>query len=179
MHTEDHREIITYKDVANKLKKNMLTSKRMVIALMIMCSIPICIPLPMMIMGGVYEYAIVVSIPVALIIGYSAYLSIICTRQACKINDGHFKVREDVLVSVYVRTRPRYGYLSSGEIQEYVFDFESGRQFVVNTSKKDGSRLEFAGKHSNKGDVFYVVTFDDEPNEVVLAYSGAIFQYKQ
>lgn len=179
MHTEDHREIITYKDVANKLKKNMLTSKRMIIALMIACTVPICIPLPMMIMGEVYEYAIVVSIPIALIIGYTVYLSIICIRQASKINDGHFKVREDVLVSVYIRTRPRYGYLSSGEIQEYVFDFESGRQFVVNTSKKDGTRLEFAGKHSNKGDVFYVVTFDDEPNEVVLAYSGAIFQYKQ
>jgi len=179
MHTEDHREIITYKDVASNLKKNMLTSKRMIIALMIACTVPICIPLPMMIMGGVYEYAIVVSIPIALIIGYIVYLSIICMRQAGKINDGHFKVREDVLVNVYVRTRPKRITRSRVDIHEYVFDFESGRQFVVNTSKKDGTRLEFAGKHSNKGDVFYVVTFDDEPNEVVLAYSGAIFQYKQ
>lgn len=179
MYTEDHREIITYKDVASNLKKNMLTSKRMIIALMIACTVPICIPLPMMLMGGVYEYAIVVSIPIALIIGYTVYLSIICIRQACKINGGHFKVREDVLLSVYVRTRPRYGYLSSGEIQEYVFDFESGRQFVVNTAKKDGTRLEFAGKHSNKGDLFYVVIFDEKPNDVVLAYSGVLFQYMQ
>ncbi|MBQ3012369.1 MAG: hypothetical protein IJD74_02400 [Clostridia bacterium] len=179
MYTEDHREIITYKDVASNLKKNMLTSKRMIIALMIACTVPICIPLPMMIMGGVYEYAIVVSIPIALIIGYTVYLSIICMRQTGKINDGHFKVREDVLVNVYVRTRPKRSTRSRVDIHEYVFDFESGRQFVVNTAKKDGTRLEFAGKHSNKGDVFYVVTFDDEPNEVVLAYSGAIFQYKQ
>ena len=179
MYTEDHREIITYKDFASNLKKNMLTSKRMIIALMIACTVPICIPLPMMIMGGVYEYAIVVSIPIALIIGYTVYLSIICMRQAGKINDGHFKVREDVLVSAYLRKRTVRTHRSAIEIQEYVFDFESGRQFIARTTKRDGTRLEFAGKHSNKGDVFYVVTFDDEPNEVVLAYSGAIFQYKQ
>ena len=179
MYKEDRREIITYKDVANKLKKNMLTLKRMVIALMIVCTIPICIPLPMMIMGGVYEYVIVVSITIALIIGYAVYLSIICMRQAGKINDGHFKVREDVLVNVYVRTRPMRSTRSRVDIHEYVFDFESGRQFVVNTAKKDGTRLEFAGKHSNKGDLFYVVTFDEKPNDVVLAYSGVLFQYMQ
>ncbi len=179
MYKEDRREIITYKDVADNLKKNMLTSKRMIIALMIACTVPICIPLPMMIMGGVYEYAIVVSITVALIIGYAVYLSIAYLRQASKINGGHFKVREDVLVSVYLRKRTVRSVRSRVEIQEYVFDFESGRQFVVKTTTKDGTRLEFSGKHSNKGDAFYVVTFDEKPNEVVLAYSGAIFQYKQ
>lgn len=179
MYKEDHREIITYKDVANNLKKNMLTSKRMVIALMIAGTVPICIPLPMMIMGGVYEYAIVVSIPIALIIGYAVYLSIICIRQVSKINDGHFKVREDVLVSAYLRKRTVRTHRSAIEIQEYVFDFESGRQFIARTTKRDGTRLEFAGKHSNKGDVFYVVTFDEKPNDVVLAYSGVLFQYRQ
>ena len=179
MYTEDHREIITYKDVASNLKKNMLTSKRMAIVLMIALAIPMCIPLPMMIAGRVFEYVIVVSFPIALIIGYEIYSSIAYVRRAHKINGGHFKVREDVLVSVYVQTRFVPSSRRRVEIQEYVFDFESGRQFVVKTTTKDGTRLEFSGKHSNKGDVFYVVTFDDEPNEVVLAYSGAIFQYKQ
>lgn len=179
MYKEDQREIITYKDVASNLKKKLSgINVRTVIVIATCIIIPLCLPLPLTIAGGVIEYVILSFCIITLTIGITVYLLISSCRISRKIDGGSFKVQEDVLVSVYTQTRIKYSHRRHIEIHEYVFNFESGKQFIVKTTERDGTRLEFSGNHSNKGDTFYIVTFDENPDDVVLVYSGVIFKYE-
>lgn len=179
MYREEHREIITRESVAQNLKKNLAGMNiSFIIILAVAIIIPLCLPFPVMIIHGIIGYIIAVSIVVVLVMAATVYFIVSSLQISRRIDRGLFKISEDILVSVKTQTRIEHNHRRHHEIHEYVFEFESGRNFTVKTSEKDGTRLEFSGNHSNKGDIFYVVTLDEAPDNIVLAYSGVIFKYR-
>ncbi len=70
------------------------------------------------------------------------------------------------------------GRISSSSNYDHVFQFESGRKFVVNCGEVRNSRLDTVAKFSLEGDVFYLVCYKDSPEKIVLLFASKIYDYK-
>lgn len=181
MYKEDYRETITRSDIVNFLKKEMTQGVVFVILLLTLLFVIPCLILIVLIKNTLFIAVATIIIALALFIigcavSRAAHVSHI-------VNRGLFSVTEDTLISVNERlySKKIRRSLSSlpREHHDYVFIFESGKEFTVTDPiPRDTTRLEFSVKHSSKGDRFYVVTLNKKPDEIVLIYSSVIFSYK-
>jgi len=115
--------------------------------------------------------------------------------QLGKIRRGEFVVAEDILLDVQadqlnrrraffsgdysIWNRLLSGRVYSQDCYEHIFYFESGRRFVANAAAYRGTRLEAVADFSMAGDAFFLVTYADAPQKIVLLYSAKIYRYQE
>ena len=168
---EDHRETITRADVAKKLKNDGTHGAKTIAVIMLLFFI---IPFSLlMVLLQIKELIIIGSIIVAL----ASILTLYAVFQAISISrtvsTGGYTITEDKFVSVTERVY----YRRRVEHHDYIFRFESGKEYTVSSPiANDESRIVFSVTHSNPGDTFYVVTLDKDPSKPVLVYSGVLFK---
>lgn len=181
MYNEDRRELITRAVIGNFLKKEMSHGMGIVIAV-----VSLLFVIPFLVLSVIVDRLVFKIVAVVIIA-----LGLVCvTSVACRVvyvihtvNSGRFSVSEDTLVCVEELLYDKINRTSRSHLpvehHDYVFRFESGKEFTVTAPiPKDETRLSFSVNHSNKGDLFYVVTLDKKPDEIVLIYSGVIFKYR-
>lgn len=167
---EDHRETITRADVAKKLKNDGTHGAKTIAVIMLLFFI---IPFSLLMLLQLKELIIIGSI----IIAFASILTLYAVFQAISISrtvsTGGYTITEDKFVSVTERVY----YRRRVEHHDYIFHFESGKEYTVSTPlANDETRIVFSVTHSNPGDTFYVVTLDKDPIKPVLVYSGVLFK---
>lgn len=174
---EDHRETLTRVQIATKLKKD---GTQGAIFLAIPMLLVIIIPLAfLMAVLQIKELIIVGSIIIALALALVIYSVSLAISVLYKVNSGKYTVIEDSLISVTEDIYYKRGRRSGLPIEhhDYIFLFNSGKEYKASSPlSNDETRIMFSATHSNPGDIFYVVTFDNAPMKPVLIYSGVLFK---
>ena len=60
----------------------------------------------------------------------------------------------------------------------HVFEFKSGKKFVANVEEYKNTRLGVAAQFSMAGDSFFVVSYDNSPDKIILLFSSKTYTYK-
>lgn len=99
----------------------------------------------------------------------------------CKAGRGAFTVVEEALTEVKDHQFSLwqlilYGgwdiLLGNKSHLYHEFRFESGKTFIANAEEFRNTRLGTAAEFSLSGDRFYLVTYDDRPNKIILLFSA-------
>lgn len=107
--------------------------------------------------------------------------------QLGKISRGEFTVSEDVLTEIEdnqlsIRQLLLYGgwhsLMGNKSHLRHVFQFQSGRKFIANAEEYKNARLGTAAEFSMPGDTFFLVSYNDSPDKIVLLFSGKIYVNK-
>ncbi|MBQ9086371.1 MAG: phage holin family protein [Clostridia bacterium] len=94
-----------------------------------------------------------------------------------------FSVIEDELGEVCENHLNLWRLLLTGRLfdrscYEHVFEFKSGKKYVVNCSENQNTSLDAVAKFSLPGDKFYLVFYTDSPEKVVLLYASKLYRYQ-
>jgi uncharacterized membrane protein YdcZ (DUF606 family) len=103
-----------------------------------------------------------------------------------KAQSASFTVAEESLVGVETDQFSWHKLLISFNLRQffqgrhfnYIFLFESGKKFVADSGEYQNTHLDTAAKYSLEGDRFFVVTYDDAPDKIVLLFSAKTYQYQ-
>ena len=107
--------------------------------------------------------------------------ALVCMRAARR---GAFSVEEDVLVEVEEKFDLwsfliRFGYLfTKKDCYRYIFKFESGKKFVINSAEFEHTRIGAAAEFSMPGDRFFTVFYNSKPEKLIWLYSTKTHNYK-
>ena len=61
----------------------------------------------------------------------------------------------------------------------HVFEFESGKKFIVNAAEYKETHVDTAAQISHVGDKLIVVSYDDAPEKIIMLFSPKIYNYKK
>lgn len=60
----------------------------------------------------------------------------------------------------------------------HIFEFESGRKYIVNADEYKDAHVNTAAQISQVGDTLLVVSYNDNPRKVIRIFSSKIYHYK-
>lgn len=61
---------------------------------------------------------------------------------------------------------------------EHIFEFESGKRFVVGASRYGNTGIDATAEFSLEGDRFFLVYYNDAPDKLIFIFSAKIYNYK-
>ena len=103
-----------------------------------------------------------------------------------KTKPDSFTVTEDRLLEVEANKFNLWSYIWMLDVTPFltrsnfyhVFIFESEKTFIANSAEYRYTHLDTAANYSQAGDHFFVVTYNDAPDKIVLLFSDKTHQYK-
>ena len=108
----------------------------------------------------------------------------------CKARQGEFTIVEENLIKMeafkfsfwqlFLRFDLRFPILSliRRPYFNHIFEFESGRKYIVNADEYKDAHVNTAAQISQVGDTLLVVSYNDNPRKVVRIFSSKIYHYK-
>ena len=181
MYKEDHREKITRVDIQKRLQGKT----RDIIFLILVFIVPVAFLSLFYLLNEAF-LSIIIAIISVISLAILAYYLVLIGKDRIEASRGKFSVTETELqdIETIVRTVRRRRAVIDEHIK--VFHFTNGmsysEQFYPDSPKKyldsHDTRIAFSMEHSNKGDLFYVVTLDSNPDKVPMIFSGVIFKYE-
>lgn len=101
---------------------------------------------------------------------FSVAVDSLIKMEDCKFSFWKFLLRFDVRTPVMsFISKPYY---------EHVFQFESGKKFVIDAYEYGNTHMGTVAQFSQKGDKLIVVFYDDAPEDIVMLFSPKIYNYK-
>lgn len=133
-----------------------------------------------------YKHAFITTLSMA-IVGLMVFLFFFgrALWRLIKARRGAFSVEEDVLVEVEEKFSIwlfliYFGYIfRKRDCCNYIFKFESGKKFVINSGEFQHTRLGAAAEFSVSGDHFFNVFYDSNPQKLMWLYSAKTHNYKE
>ena len=110
--------------------------------------------------------------------------------QLCKARQGEFSIAEESLIKIeafkfsfwqlFLRFDLRFPILSliHRPYFNHIFEFESGRKYIVNADEYKDAHVNTAAQISQVGDTLLVVSYNDNPQKVIRIFSSKIYHYK-
>ena len=108
----------------------------------------------------------------------------------CKARQGEFTIVEENLIKMeafkfsfwqlFLRFDLRFPILSliHRPYFNHIFEFESGRKYIVNADEYKDAHVNTAAQISQVGDKLLVVSYNDNPRKVIRIFSSKIYHYK-
>ena len=108
----------------------------------------------------------------------------------CKARQGEFTIVEENLIKMeafkfsfwqlFLRFDFRFPILSliHRPYFNHIFEFESGRKYIVNADEYKDAHVNTAAQISQVGDKLLVVSYNDNPRKVIRIFSSKIYHYK-
>ena len=108
----------------------------------------------------------------------------------CKARQGEFTIVEENLIKMeafkfsfwqlFLRFDLRFPILSliHRPYFNHIFEFESGRKYIVNADEYKDAHVNTAAQISQVGDTLLVVSYNDNPRKVIRIFSSKIYHYK-
>ena len=108
----------------------------------------------------------------------------------CKARQGEFTIVEENLIKMeafkfsfwqlFLRFDLRFPILSliHRPYFNHIFEFESGRKYIVNADEYKEAHVNTAAQISQVGDTLLVVSYNDNPRKVIRIFSSKIYHYK-
>ena len=108
----------------------------------------------------------------------------------CKARQGEFTIVEENLIKMeafkfsfwqlFLRFDLRFPILSliHRPYFNHIFEFESGRKYIVNADEYKDAHVNTAAQISQVGDTLLVVSYNDNPQKVIRIFSSKIYHYK-
>ena len=189
---KDEREILTRDIIQQKL---IYEAKHLIIGATLLL-IPISIAF-----GLLYLLACVTTSPnsflsiflLVAIIGAAIIFGIDIIRGAirlCKAHQGEFTIVEENLIKMeafkfsfwqlFLRFDFWFPILSliHRPYFNHIFEFESGRKYIVNADEYKDAHVNTAAQISQVGDTLLVVSYNYNPRKVIRIFSSKIYHYK-
>ncbi len=106
------------------------------------------------------------------------------TLRMGKAKRGAFSVTKEILTDVKEDQLNVWRLLITGRIfsrsnYDHIFRFESGKTFVANSDEYRSTSLDATARFSLSGDAFFLVSYNDSPEKIVLLYSTKLYDYKE
>ena len=110
--------------------------------------------------------------------------------QLCKACRGEFTIVEESLIKMenfkfsfwqlFLRFDLRFPIRSliHRPYFNHIFEFESGRKYIVNADEYKEAHANTAAQISQVGDKLIVVSYNDNPKKVIRIFSSKIYHYK-
>ena len=185
----DEREILTRQIISKKLTYEAKRSMVGALLICILCALVFgMFNLLLLSAHHVSPIAkivvILLQLPVYVICAFFIVRAII---NIVKIKRDAFTVVEDELV--YVKDNEfsllqlilyggRHTLFGNKAHLRHVFEFKSGKKFVANVEEYKNTRLGVAAQFSMAGDSFFVVSYDNSPDKIILLFSSKTYTYK-
>ena len=108
----------------------------------------------------------------------------------CKARQGEFTIVEENLIKMeafkfsfwqlFLRFDLRFPILSliHRPYFNHIFEFESGRKYIVNADEYKDAHVNTAAQISQVGDTLLVFSYNDNPRKVIRIFSSKIYHYK-
>ena len=108
----------------------------------------------------------------------------------CKARQGEFTIVEENLIKMeafkfsfwqlFLRFDFRFPILSliHRPYFNHIFEFESGRKYIVNADEYKDAHVNTAAQISQVGDTLLVVSYNDNPRKIITIFSSKIYHYK-
>ena len=108
----------------------------------------------------------------------------------CKARQGEFTIVEENLIKMeafkfsfwqlFLRFDLRFPILSliHRPYFNHIFEFESGRKYIVNADEYKDAHVNTAAQISQVGDTLLVVSYNDNPRKIIRIFSSKIYHYK-
>ena len=189
---KDNREILTRDILQQKLIQE---AKHLIIGTTLLL-VPISILLGLTYLVVCYStspnsfpsiFLLVAIIGAAIIFGIDIIRGAI---RLCKARQGEFTIVEENLIKMeafkfsfwqlFLRFDLRFPILSliRRPYFNHIFEFESGRKYIVNADEYKDAHVNTAAQISQVGDTLLVVSYNDNPRKVIRIFSSKIYHYK-
>lgn len=189
---KDNREILTRDILQQKLIQE---AKHLIIGTTLLM-VPISIILGLTYLVVCYStspnsfpsiFLLVAIIGAAIIFGIDIIRGAI---RLCKARQGEFTIVEENLIKMeafkfsfwqlFLRFDLRFPILSliHRPYFNHIFEFESGRKYIVNADEYKDAHVNTAAQISQVGDTLLVVSYNDNPRKVIRIFSSKIYHYK-
>ena len=189
---KDTREILTRDILQQKLIQE---AKRLIIGATLLL-VPISIILGLTYLVVCYStspnsflsiFLLVAIIDAAIIFGIDIIRGAI---RLCKARQGEFTIVEENLIKMeafkfsfwqlFLRFDLRFPILSliHRPYFNHIFEFESGRKYIVNADEYKDAHVNTAAQISQVGDTLLVVSYNDNPRKIIRIFSSKIYHYK-
>ena len=189
---KDNREILTRDILQQKLIQE---AKHLIIGTTLLL-VPISILLGLTYLVVCYStspnsfpsiFLLVAIIGAAIIFGIDIIRGAI---RLCKARQGEFTIVEENLIKMeafkfsfwqlFLRFDLRFPILSliHRPYFNHIFEFESGRKYIVNADEYKDAHVNTAAQISQVGDTLLVVSYNDNPRKVIRIFSSKIYHYK-
>ena len=189
---KDNREILTRDILQQKLIQE---AKHLIIGATLLL-VPISIILGLTYLVVCYStspnsfpsiFLLVAIIGAAIIFGIDIIRGAI---RLCKARRGEFTIVEENLIKMeafkfsfwqlFLRFDLRFPILSliHRPYFNHIFEFESGRKYIVNADEYKDAHVNTAAQISQVGDTLLVVSYNDNPRKVIRIFSSKIYHYK-
>ena len=189
---KDNREILTRDILQQKLIQE---AKHLIIGATLLM-VPISIILGLTYLVVCYStspnsfpsiFLLVAIIGAAIIFGIDIIRGAI---RLCKARQGEFTIVEENLIKMeafkfsfwqlFLRFDLRFPILSliHRPYFNHIFEFESGRKYIVNADEYKDAHVNTAAQISQVGDTLLVVSYNDNPRKVIRIFSSKIYHYK-
>ena len=189
---KDNREILTRDILQQKLIQE---AKHLIIGATLLM-VPISIILGLTYLVVCYStspnsfpsiFLLVAIIGAAIIFGIDIIRGAI---RLCKARQGEFTIVEENLIKMeafkfsfwqlFLRFDLRFPILSliHRPYFNHIFEFESGRKYIVNADEYKEAHVNTAAQISQVGDTLLVVSYNDNPRKIIRIFSSKIYHYK-
>lgn len=98
---------------------------------------------------------------------------VIAEERLAKIDDHKLSVWQALL-----RFDIRFPIITK-DYYEHIFEFESGKKFVVNAGEYKDTHIGAVAQFSQIGDVLLVVSGADAPEKIIMLFSPKIYKYQE
>lgn len=183
---KDNREILTRDIIQQKLIRE---AKRTIIG-------SVLIWLLGFIVLGLPGLLLIEMIPIfASIFGFSFIgLSLVClfqikrgSKQLGEAHSGDFLIAQERLTKIedhklsiwqtILRFRTQFPIITK-DYYNHIFEFESGKKFVVNAGEYKDTHIGTVAQFSQVGEELIVVSYVDSPEKIITLFSPKIYNYK-
>jgi len=110
------------------------------------------------------------------------------SKQLGKASCGDFVIAEERLSKIEDHKLSMWQALLRFDIQfpiitkdyyEHIFEFESGKRFVVNAGEYKDTHIGTVAQFSQVGDGLLVVSYIDSPEKIIMLFSPKIYNFKE
>ena len=185
---KDEREILTRQSV---LKKLIYEAKRSIVGSLLMCILGAVFfgALSLILLSPSYVTIvtrIIVGVLVSLYFIVCAFFFVFALLKIFKAKRGEFTVVEDTLTEIkdnqfnfmqLIIHGGFYTLLGNKAHLNHIFCFQSGKAFIANVEEYKNTRLGTAAEFSLPGDTFFLVSYNDNPNKIILLFSSKTYNY--
>lgn len=186
---KDEREILTRQTI---LKKLLYEAKRSMVGSLLMCILGAIVfgMMCLILLSPSYvtnNSKIIVGSLIAPYFIACAFFFIRALLKLFKAKRGEFTVVEDILTEVkdnefnliqLIIYGGRHTLLGNKLHLRHVFKFKSGKKFIANAEEYKNTRLSATAEFSLPGDIFFLVSYNDSPNKIILLFSSKVYSYK-
>ena len=172
----DERDVITRTEIEQRLKKGGSA---------VGLTIILFLPLILMVLVGCWinrifvqsaVLSVILGVIVALmifVIVFEVVIDIVFKRRTKK---DKIIISEDKFSSSTKERKPRNRRTSRYFPYETVVRFASGKTYVLPSHEDSATRCVFSANHAKEGEVFYLVTRESKPDDVLAIYSSTLFK---